>query len=1058
MKHYQNYHKHSHVSNIILADAVVTNRDYAQRAKELGHTLLSSCEHGTQGDYWECHALAEEFGLKWRYVSEAYFVKDRREKDRTNCHIILAAKTAKGIGDLNEALSEANVSGYYYHPRVDMELLMGLSPADVFITTACIAGVFKYGPEDAEKLIAELSGHFRGSFMLEAQYHHTPRQRELNSFLLDMYRKYRVPLIMGVDSHYIYPEQDELREQRLEANHIHYENEEGWFLDYPSDEEAFRRFREQGVLSDAQIAEAMENTNIFLDFEDVSLDKSRKIPTLYPHLSQEERNRLYLDTVYAEWEKYSKGMPDAEKQRYLREIEYETSIVTGTNISDYFLLDYEIVREAKKRGGIITPTGRGSAVSFFTNSLLGLSSVDRMKIPVEMFPDRFISADRILAGNLPDIDLNIGSLEIFQAVQEEKLGAWHSAPMVAFGKLQRSAAWKMYCRAAKVDFETANRISDKLKAYDTALKHADDNERDELSVSDFIPEKYLEQVEMSAQYTGIINSIAPHPCAHLLCRNDIRREIGIYRLNPKGGSKKGPVYAAFIEGTTAEKYGYLKNDLLSVDVVKVNRAAFDRIKKPLPSASELVEKTRNDNETWRMYAEGLTIGLNQCERDRTRVKAMQYMPRNITELSAFVAAVRPAFQSMLGTFLARQPFDYGIPTFDKLIRTKEMRSSFLLYQEQLMKTLVYAGLTPPESYSAIKAIAKKHPEKILPYKEKFLVNFTERVLEDESCEIAQAEEAAEKVWTIIEDATAYLFNASHAVCVALDSLYSAWLKAHHPLDFYATILQIYGEKGDKERLARIKTEMLRGFGIRVVPCKFRQDNRDYYIDQEKNTISDALTSVKFMSKKVASELYRMRGNQYGSFVDLLLELENNGAFNSRQVDILIQMGYFGEFGSAGKLLKVSDEFRNGETRYSKGHVEKTREARLACLREFERGCDEPEIPYREQLLFEVAYLGNPVSLYPEHKGEYLVLGVDEKYSPKITLYNLFTGTSGVMKSKKKEFESDPLCPGDFITIPEWQQKPIYSFEGGTPRRRGDLTEPWILKYEKISQNHVPLGS
>lgn len=217
-------------------------------------------------------------------------VKDRHEKDNTNAHIILAAKTAKGVGDLNEALSEANISGYYYRPRVDMDLLLSLDPRDVFVTTACVGGVFKYGWEDAEKLILQLAAHYRDSLMLEVQYHDTQKQKDVNQFLLGLYRKHGIPLIMGTDSHFIHPEDAALRNQRLEANHIVYEDEDGWFMDYPTEEEAVRRFRTQGVLSEAQIIEAIQNTNVFLGFEHVKLDKSKKLPTLYPKLSQEERN------------------------------------------------------------------------------------------------------------------------------------------------------------------------------------------------------------------------------------------------------------------------------------------------------------------------------------------------------------------------------------------------------------------------------------------------------------------------------------------------------------------------------------------------------------------------------------------------------------------------------------------------------------------------------------------------------------------------------------------------------------------------------------------------
>ena len=329
-------------------------------------------------------------------------VKDRRKKDNTNAHIILAAKTAKGIGDLNEALSEANISGYYYRPRVDMDLLLSLDPRDVFVTTACVGGVFKYGWEDAEKLILQLAAHYRDSFMLEVQYHDTQKQKDVNQFLLGLYRKHGIPLIMGTDSHFIHPEDAALRSQRLEANHIVYEDEDGWYMDYPTEEEAVRRFQIQGILSEAQICEAIQNTNVFLGFEDVKLNKGKKLPTLYPKLSQEERNQVYLKLVDGAWREYRKHLSPEEQTRREEGIQYETDVITSTGMADYFILDHEIVKRAKAMGGILSPTGRGSSVSFCTNMLLGFSSVDRYEIPVEMFPDRFISVDRILSGNLPD--------------------------------------------------------------------------------------------------------------------------------------------------------------------------------------------------------------------------------------------------------------------------------------------------------------------------------------------------------------------------------------------------------------------------------------------------------------------------------------------------------------------------------------------------------------------------------------------------------------------------------------------------------------------------------
>lgn len=573
-----NYHKHDYYSNVYLADSVVSPEDYAKRAVELGQTIISSCNHGTAGAYRLCADLAAKYNLRWRYVAEAYFVKDRLaedadgRKDRKNAHIILAAKTEKGIGDLNEVLSEANISGYYFRPRVDMELLLRLDPKDVFVTTACIGGVWTYGYsadkeagtwnynfEEPDKIVKQLGAHFGDSFMLEVQYHPSEKQKAVNRHILELYRTLGIPLIAGMDSHFIYPEEAELRNMRLEANHIVYDGEEEFFMDFPSEEEAYRRFEEQGVLSPAQIHEAMENTNIFLEFEDVVLDKSRKLPTIYPELTQEERNEKYRELVTSKWEEYKKGVPEERWPEYEAGIEYEVNTITSTNTSDYFLLDYEWIRRAKEMGGQLTKTGRGSASAYFTNTLLGFSSIDRFALPITMYPDRFISADRLKSGSLPDCDMNVSDQGLFGEAMADVMGEWHCAPMVAFGTLKRLSAWKMYCRAANVPFEIANELSDKLKAYELDVKHADEDEKDDIDVLDYVPEKYHEYLKASEKYLGMVDSISPHPCAYLLCNNDIRREVGIFRINAKNGSKK-VVYAAFIDGATADAYGYLKND------------------------------------------------------------------------------------------------------------------------------------------------------------------------------------------------------------------------------------------------------------------------------------------------------------------------------------------------------------------------------------------------------------------------------------------------------------------------------------------------------------------
>ena len=1056
-KEYVNYHKHDVYSNIILADSVATLQDYADRAKELGHTTLSSCSHGNAGNWKEAQLIAEANDLRFRYVYEAYFVKDRHEKDNTNAHLLLAAKTEKGIGDLNEAISESYISGFYYRPRIDLDILMQLDPRDVFCTTACVGGVFRYGYEEAEELIVQMHRHFGDSFMLEVQMHNTDKQKEVSQFLLKMYRKYKIPLIMGVDSHFIYPEQEALRDLRLEANGIKYEGEEFWLMDFPSRDTCVKQFQEQGILSDAQIEEAIDNTLVFLDFEDVLCDRSRKFPNVYPDLTQEQRNEKYRQLVLNGYERLYPDATPEQREKDLAELEYEMSAIVDTNTSDYFLSLVGIVDKARELGGVLTPTGRGSAASFATNRMLGLTSVNRLRSPVTLYPDRFISKDRLSAGSLPDVDLNCGSQDPFAEAGQAILGEWGCVPMVAFGKLGLASAWKMYARAENVPFDEANEVSSALSSYEKALLYArntdDDDGEDEgdgapaIRMADYVPERYLEQIEASKQYHGIVNSIAPHPCAYLILDRDIRREIGVVRLKSKGGN---PVYGAIIDGSTAEKCGYVKSDMLNVDVVSINDAAYRMIGIEQPSAAEIIEITKDDAETWRMYAEGYTMALNQCEKPKTTERIKRYKPKNIVEMAAFVAAIRPSFQSMLEQFLSRRHFQYNIPALDEVLQTPEMKSSFIIYQEQIFTILMTAGISGPDAYHVIKGISRKDTNIIHAFMDKFIEGFVPYVMSDGVTREDEARRIAREVWQIVEDSAQYGFAAAHAYCVALDSLYSAYLKAHYPYEFYAAAMRVYGEKGHKDKIAKMKMEMRQAFGITVDTPKFGQDNRDFFIDKASKTIADALPSVKYMSRLAAEALYDLKDNTYQHFVDLLLDILLKGNINSRQIKILIDMGYFRDFGPEGKLHVVYEEFTSGKNRITKQLVPRTIISRLEWLRDFEALAEGEPMTHAEKLKFELEYIGAPLSVYPDKKGEFMVLEVDTQYSPKIDLYNAASGTTGRMKIRKQQYNADPLLPGDTIKLVDWDRSPAYAYTNGVRTKKQGEFDLWIRYFRRVS--------
>ena len=186
---------------------------------------------------------------------------------------------------------------------------------------------------------------------------------------------------------------------------------------------------------------------------------------------------------------------------------------------------------------------------------------------------------------------------------------------------------------------------------------------------------------------------------------------------------------------------------------------------------------------------------------------------------------------MYNKFEQRVDFKWGIPSLDNLLRTKELPVSFLFFQEQVMSVLNYAGFPMDECYGIIKAIAKKHPEKVKPLKEKFIVGFKNKLIETENLSDDVAQKNAERVWVIINDNCGYGFNSSHAFCMALDSLYQAWQKANYPYEFYEVLLQHYSEKGNKEKVAALKKEMKTAFGIVSGSFKFGKDNRTFVSDK-----------------------------------------------------------------------------------------------------------------------------------------------------------------------------------------------------------------------------------
>ena len=618
--------------------------------------------------------------------------------------------------------------------------------------------------------------------------------------------------------------------------------------------------------------------------------------------------------------------------------------------------------------------------------------------------------------------------------------------MVAYGTLKTKSAFKTYARVAGLNADIANEISKQIEAYEKEVANAEDeDEKEAIELSDFVEEQYLPIIEKSEPYQGIIVSKSPAPCGFLIYDGDIESEIGVIRVNSK--QKKTSVMCTAIDGYTADEFGYVKNDLLVVNVVSINSQAYKRAGIPQPSSSELIEMTKNDKAVWDVFANGWGQGINQCQKASTIEKLKQYKPNCLQDLSAFVAAIRPGFKSQVKDFIGRKHFKYNIAAIDDILSVNDSaHSSWMLYQENTMTLLNLAGIPMTETYPIIKAISKKKVKVIEAAKDRFLDGISKYMVEHDNTSNDKAHEAAEKMWQIIIDSSKYAFNSAHAVAVSLDALYGAYLKAHYPFEYYLTLLDHYSGKGNKDKIAEIKAEMKAAYGITIAPPKYRDDNRHFSCNKKANTVSDALPSIKTITVGVANAMYERRNGFYPYFVDLLYDLRDDSRLNATKITTLIKANYFSEFGKNGKLLKLFDMFYEGKLAVKKTLIDKTQEQRLNALRDIEDELEDTELPIDEQIKFEIAHYGSPISVYPSQRMRYAITEVNDKYTPWVRAYSLATGKVGKLKIKKKLFNSSPLSVGSIMSIVKYHKDNAARFVDGKRVIIPNVFDIWIDSY------------
>lgn len=732
MDRYNNYHKHDHVSNIWLPDSNSKIIDYANRAIELGEMNVWTTNHGSGGDIFEARSVCDSKSLSCKFGLEGYIVKNPLEKDNRNYHIVLIPKTNIARKKLNKANSHANIEGFYYRPRLFLsDIIEMFEENELYITTACVAGIIR-DEDGMNDIFYPLYEKFGKNVFLEVQNHNEENQKEINRKAVKLHNELGLKLIAANDSHYIYPEQQGERLELLRGKGIAFGNEETFILDYPDIETFFGRFVKQGVLTKEDIVESINQTLVFDNCENINIDKEIKMPTIYPDKTEDEKVELLKKVVNKRFKSVmdEDGISKQDQKKYIAECQREMKVIEETeevHTSDYFLLNEKLFDLAiNKYGGILTRTGRGSCGSFILNKILGLTQIDRLQTTLPLYSERFMSTARLLENHaLPDFDANVVAQEPFVKASRELLGDNGCYPMIAYGTMKESEAFRNVCRSAKDNYEEFNEVGKNID------KFRDDK-------------KWKPRIDEAQKYIGTIISASVHPCAHLLMNTDIQYEVGVLKI--------GEAICAMITSGEADEWKYLKNDYLIVSVWDIIDKVFKKIGQPIMTVKQLLASI--DDKVWKLFDDGITCTLNQVGEDWATAIIRKYKPRSMEELAMFVASIRPNFAPQRDDFIARKPYTTGSKELDEVLKATDHR---VLFQENLMQYFEWLGVTPAESIGLIKKISKK---KIKPEDFK---NLEERI-RNKWIENTGTEYGFDKTWHDMQAQMGYGFN-----CVAGDT-------------------------------------------------------------------------------------------------------------------------------------------------------------------------------------------------------------------------------------------------------------------------------------------------
>ena len=881
------YHLHCH-SHYSLLDGLPKIEEMLDYSKKLGMRALALTDHGNIYGAVEFFKKAKEKGIKPILGCEVYLAIESAKLKRTKIddkryHLILLVKNEKGYKNLVKLITKSYLEGFYYKPRIDEEMLKEHSEGLICLT-ACLQGkipqlILQKKLSLAKEIAKEYQEIFgKDNFYLELQHHPTLKDQEIvNKGLIEISRELKIPLVATNDCHYLRPEDAKAQDILMLIN-TNADPNDPERLTMLADDFSMRS-PEKMIENFKNVPEAIENTekivemcNFEFKFGETRLPK---FETPEGKSDQEYLRELCLKGLE---ERYGKNPP----KEVIERMEYELSIIGKTGFASYFLIVQDFVNWAKEKHIMVGP-GRGSAGGSLVSYLLRITEIDPLKYGL-LF-ERFLNPERI---SFPDIDIDFTDTRRDEVIEylREKYGGNRIAQIITFGTMAARAVVRDVGRALGYPYLFCDKIA-KLIPPGLTLGEAlaKVSELRELYESD---EKVERLIETAKKLEGCARHVSTHACGIVIS------DLPLDEICPlQHPTQDDASIVTQFEMHSLEDLGLLKIDILGLKNLTLIEETFKKVYAIYQKKISVKDIDFNDPKTYKIFQKGDTVGVFQFESEGMQKWLKKLKPTSFEDLVAMIALYRPGPMQFLQDYVdgkyKRKKIEYLHPKLESILKNT---FGVLIYQEQVMQIARdLAGFSIAEADVLRKAIGKKIGKLLESQKGKFIQGCIENGID---------EIVARKIWQWIEPFAHYSFNKSHSVAYATIAFYTAYLKAHYPVEFMATLLTL--EQSDVERIGFLIKECKR-MGIEVLPPDINESFRGFSVIPGKKQIRFGLLGIKHLGENTVEAILQERKERgkFESLGDLLKRIKPEN-LNKKSLEALIKSGSLDCFEERNKLL------------------------------------------------------------------------------------------------------------------------------------------------------------